>query len=169
MFKGPWVIGGDFNGTADELRKTGWLELVKGTIIQPSGKTCSRKGGRTLDFFVVSNCLVSHVVGAYNIGDADMVKTHSPVRLIIGSKPRDDGVWCIKVPSAHVVDLPAGPVNKCIPTARADYAHEELGMTYVGCINLIEEELVSIAGFDGKEAVQFCGRAEGPTFVLKKA
>ena len=64
MFKGPWVIGGDFNGTADELRKTGWLEVVKGTIIQPSGKTCSRGGGRTLDFFVVSNCLVPHVVGA---------------------------------------------------------------------------------------------------------
>ena len=131
MIKGPWVIGGDFNGTADELSKTGWLELVKGTIIQPSGKTCSRVGGRTLDFFVVSNCLVSHVVGAYNIADAEMLKTHSPARLILGSKPRGDGVWCIKVPSAHVVDLPAGPVNKCIPTAHADDTHEELGMNYV--------------------------------------
>ena len=87
LLRGPWVGGGDFNGTAEELRKTGWLEVVKGTIIQPSGSTCTRGSGRTIDFFVVSNSLVPHVVGAYNIADAGMVKTHSPVRLILGASP----------------------------------------------------------------------------------
>ena len=50
--KGPWVVGGDFNGTAEELRKTGWLDVVKGTITQPSGSTCSLGSCRTIDFFV---------------------------------------------------------------------------------------------------------------------
>ena len=75
----------------------------------------------------------------------------------MGSKPRGDGVRCIKAPAAHTVDLPAGPVNQCTSTVRADGTVEQLGTDYAGCINLVEEELISIAGLEGKEAMQLCG------------
>ena len=79
-----------------------------------------------------------------------MLPTHSPVRLIFGSKPRGDGVRCIKAAAAHAVDLPAGPVNKCTSTVRAEDTGGQLGTDYAGCINLIEEELISIAGLEGE-------------------
>ena len=86
-----------------------------------------------------------------------MLPTHSPVRLILGSKPRGDGVRCIKAPSSHSADLPAGPMQWCVPAERSEETEEQLGANYVGCISLLEEELNAIAGLEGKEAMQFCG------------
>ena len=107
-------------------------------------------------------------MGAFNIGDS-MLPTHSAVRLIIGKKPRDDGVRCIKTPSSHAADLPAGPMQWCIPVNRTDDTEEQLGVNYPGCIDLLEEELNAIVGLEGKDAIKFCGRVEGPDFVWKKA
>ena len=33
--RGPWILGGDWQCTPDELRKTGWLKIVKGVIYAP--------------------------------------------------------------------------------------------------------------------------------------
>ena len=41
--KGPWLIGGDFNGTPQQLEDTGFLELVDGVIHAPSDHTCNGK------------------------------------------------------------------------------------------------------------------------------
>ena len=48
---GSFVLTADFNGTAEELTKLGFLKLVGGVIFAPKKTTCK---GRTIDFFVVS-------------------------------------------------------------------------------------------------------------------
>ena len=47
--RGPWCIGGDWNGTPQELEATGWLKLVRGTVKAPTTPTCN---GRVTSFFV---------------------------------------------------------------------------------------------------------------------
>ena len=39
--EGQWLVGGDFNFAPDVLRKSGWLQLVQGTVHQPESPTCN--------------------------------------------------------------------------------------------------------------------------------
>ena len=64
--QGPWLIGGDWNCTPDELRKTGWLRLVKGVVCAPKAPTC---GDMVLDYFVVSEKIHHAVKHVFNVGD----------------------------------------------------------------------------------------------------
>ena len=50
LVKGPWLIGGDFNCTPEELAQTGFLDLVQGVAHYPDDATC---GAKTYDYFVV--------------------------------------------------------------------------------------------------------------------
>ena len=70
---GPWIIGGDWQCTPDELRSTGWLKIVKGVIYAPTAPTC---GDRILDYYVVDEGLsqAGAIVAACVIGD----KTFGP-------------------------------------------------------------------------------------------
>ena len=77
--KGPWVLAADFNCTPQQLEETGFLKLVNGRIVAPSWPTCKN---RTIDFFVVSNCLVGMVVGAVKVSGA-LCKPHCPARLYL--------------------------------------------------------------------------------------
>jgi len=66
--RGPWILGGDWQCTPDELREAGWLKIVKGVIYAPTAPTC---GDRILDYFVVSEGLSQAwaIVAACVIGD----------------------------------------------------------------------------------------------------
>ena len=33
--RGPWIIGGDFNMTPDQLASSGWLDKIGGVIVAP--------------------------------------------------------------------------------------------------------------------------------------
>ncbi len=46
--RGPWILAGDFNMTADVLARSGWLSLVGGVAITPSTPTCNGGGDRLL-------------------------------------------------------------------------------------------------------------------------
>eukprot|EP00959_Pyramimonas_sp_CCMP1952_P025420 533268-Pyramimonas_sp.AAC.1 len=49
----PFVIGGGFNATADEIRALGILEKLGGVIVQPGKPTCRvGKEWGTIDFFI---------------------------------------------------------------------------------------------------------------------
>ena len=80
---GPWIIGGDFNGTPEELAATGWLKVVGGRIHRPKMPTC---GERCLDFCVSSMCIVDDIVDVKLV--ADNTSPHSPVRLYMKTKIR---------------------------------------------------------------------------------
>ena len=106
--RGPWILGGDWQCTPDELRSTGWLNIVKGVIDAPTAPTC---GDRVMDYFVVSECLsqVWAIVVACVIGDQTF-GPHSPVRLIVKANSRTVMVRELKVPVGFSADLPFGPM-----------------------------------------------------------
>ena len=48
--RGPWCLAGDFNCEPGELERSGWLQLISGSIVAPTTPTC---GEEVLDFFIV--------------------------------------------------------------------------------------------------------------------
>ena len=54
-----WADAADWNMTPQELAATGWLDQIKGTILEQPGVdfTCAGSSGRVLDFAVVSKGL----------------------------------------------------------------------------------------------------------------
>ena len=49
----PFIIGGDWNFTVDELQKTSWVDAMDAVVIAPEHGTC-RPALRCIDVFVVS-------------------------------------------------------------------------------------------------------------------
>jgi len=92
--KGPWVIGGDWNCTPEDLMKTGWLKLVNGATIAPATNTCHQ---RVIDFFVISDGLRQANPVARTIGDGGFYP-HLAVRLFLRGKARAAVVRQLKVP-----------------------------------------------------------------------
>ena len=179
--KGPWIIGGDWQCPPDDLRETGWLKTVKGTIYAPAAPTC---GDRALDYFVVSEGLAQAgaIVAACTVGDAGY-NPHSPSRLIVKADARAVMVRQLKVPVGFGASLPYGPANRQSsplalrdPTAEVDEGScsdartiDDLAADYDGLIGTIEKELCSVAGLDGLQAEGRSGRAGGAKFCWKPA
>ena len=179
--RGPWIIGGDWQCPPDDLRETGWLKTVKGTIYAPTAPTC---GDRALDYFVVSEGLAQAgaIVAACTVGDAGF-KPHSPSRLIVKADARAVMVRQLKVPVGFGASLPYGPANRQSsplalrdPTAEVDEGNcsdartiDDLAADYEGLIGTIEKELCSVAGLDGLQAEARSGRAGGAKFCWKPA
>ena len=78
---GPWIIGTDANMNPDELRQSGWLELVNGRLVAPELATC---GSATFDYFIVSKSLSTVVHGVQVLDDAGTFP-HSPARLLLNA------------------------------------------------------------------------------------
>ena len=65
---GPWILGGDFQNTPQDVRRimAKWLEKVGGDVCAPGNLTCrSIHGGRTIDFFVVDSRISHGVQGVW--------------------------------------------------------------------------------------------------------
>ena len=104
---GPWLIGGDWNCTPEQLIATGWLRLVKGKTFGPAANTCN---GEVYDFCVVADCLAHAVVSAHTLGDTHWVP-HSGVRLLIRGCSSKIKVRQLKVPKRFGPTLQIGPPN----------------------------------------------------------
>ena len=102
---GPWIIGGDFNCTPEELEKTGFLKLVDGVVHSPAASTC---GLKVYDFFVVSRQLSPAVLAVVTVADC-YFGPHSPVRLLLRASPRSLKVNVINAPKGFPAHLPLGP------------------------------------------------------------
>ena len=68
--------------TPDELKKTGWLQVVGRRVVVPNFPTC---GDRIIDFFVIGERLAHVAPKAYTIGDGTFYP-HRPTRLLMGRK-----------------------------------------------------------------------------------
>ena len=106
--KGPWAVGGDWSCTPEELAQTGWLKIVKGTVVAPQVSACN---SRAIDFFVVSEGLSQAAPAAYTIGDG-WFYPHSAVRLILRGRARASVVRKLKAPRGFAALLPQGPHNQ---------------------------------------------------------
>jgi len=84
LIKGPWVLGGDWNMSPEELRRTGFLGLVKAFIVAVPTPTCHAS---TYDYFVVPLFWRHAVFGVQRIDDAGF-KPHWPSRLLVRGDAR---------------------------------------------------------------------------------
>lgn len=107
----PVLPGGDWNGSPEDLRATGWLKKIGATICAPAAPTCN---GSTYDYFVVSTNIAHKVVATHVIGDAGFMP-HSPARLIFQGLPRKVMVRHLEAPANIPAILPHGPLNKTSP------------------------------------------------------
>ena len=78
--------------------------MVKGKVVVPKLTTCM---GRTMDYFVVSECLAGAAVEAVVVGDA-LCKPHRPVRLYIRANPRAMVIRTLKQMGTLEAKLPMG-------------------------------------------------------------
>ena len=109
----PFVIGGDFNMTADALTASGWLSAVHAKVMHaPNGEATfvgSHGQSSAIDFFVVSNCLVASVNKVWVAEGPTCIRGHRPVSISI-TPPRGDTVtWQRRRPMPLPVAAPVAP------------------------------------------------------------
>ena len=102
---GPWIIGGDWNCSPEDLAATGWVQRVGGVIKAPAGPTCN---DNTYDFFVVSKSIADDVNSVHLIGDAGL-SPHHPVRLIMRGIMRNVMVRQHNPPCLYPPPSPTAP------------------------------------------------------------
>ena len=160
---GPWIIGGDWQCTPNELRSTGWLKIVKGVIYAPEAPTC---GERVMDYFVVCEGLsqASAIVAACVIGDQTF-GPHSPVRLMVKANTRTVMVRQLKVPIGFKADLHFGPMPQT-GCPRALCGNElELSSSVGDRLNQTQHDVISdvVPGDVAKDHSSSCN-GEGDNF-----
>ena len=96
----PFVLGGDWNMTTDTLRTCSILDELKADIITATDLniTCTSGRGRTLDYWVVSRCLVPLVASSVRDPQASW-NPHIGLKLTISARPR----------TVHVVEIVKPP------------------------------------------------------------
>ena len=114
--RGPWIVGGDWNLTPGALAKSGWPDIVHGSIQAPLSPTCNE---HTYDYFVVSNDLSAAVAGVARIADGGC-NPHWPARLFLHADARAKAVRRLIKPHKIPGKLPFGPLNKDVSCAQAD-------------------------------------------------
>ncbi len=172
---GPWLCGGDFNLTPSKLRKSGWLNLVEGTIHATGTPTCR---GVEDDFFVSSKSLEPFVVGVAPVSGSG-ITPHSPVRIFLKGRPRSHKVRVLVKPSKAEAVLPQGcPRNQQDELLSgifeaignpAIWSPELLNSSYKMWINAFEAQVADVQGLEGRARKKFMTRASGPHFTWRPA
>ena len=169
IIRGPWVLGGDFNCTPQQLYDTGFPELVGGVIQAPQDSTC---GAKIYDYFIVSKDLAPSVLAAHCVADG-LFSPHAPVRLLLRAAPRASRIRVLKAPRRFPAVLPHGPntigdireSNNAKLIAAADTTVGiNIDSEFAKLIRSVETQLSSVAGHDQYEAAKHAGRVDGPTF-----
>ena len=169
---GSWIIGGDWNCTPEELRATGWLTLVGAEVQAPKDATCH---GKVYDFFVVKKDICGAIYDVRSVADG-IFYPHNPVRLMLRAAPRAMRQRTLVSPGSFQAVLPFGPATlqqHCDAKAAEDIGRSvkgdpcDLQTEMDKLTDLVERQLVSIAGLEGKDATNHLGRVEGPKFVEK--
>ena len=169
---GSWVLGGDWNCTPDELRATGWLSLIGAEVQAPKDPTCN---GKCHDYFVVKKDLCGAVFAVHTIADG-ISHPHSPVRLYVRAAPRAMKVRTLVTPGSFQAAMPFGPVTS--QQQEEAQKAKSIGRKKDGqmcdiqseareLVDLMERQLIGVAGLGGQQAINHSGRSEGPKVMLK--
>ena len=165
MMAGPWVIGGDWNASPQELADSGWLKLTGGVVVHPRIPTCTPTGAteRILDYFVVSHDL-AHAVRGVCVLDGYDLYPHRAVRLMLSGKARCDTIWTTVCPKGFPACLPHGPDRKpvhdtgCVTLTEAASVDSE----YSAWLSSVEAQLSAICNHTNARRVRHAGRVSGP-------
>ena len=92
----PFIVGGGWNATPDDLDNSGLPIRLQATVVCGASPTCSSKTEsgiveRCLDFFVVSDVLVPLVRSVQTLGVG--TRPHQLVKLTMSSFARLPKVW----------------------------------------------------------------------------
>lgn len=176
----PWIAGGDWNLTPKELADSGWLELVKGVVVQPGRPTCFTKGAPScIDYFVVDRRIADKTRAVVKSGG--LIKTHRPVILEIRGALRETMVVRQVKPAKFDLDLPHGPrqappdettvackdaLSKLtnLDNLDTDAAQTVLDEVTAAWYEAAEKELVVHCDLDPAKCEAHLGRAKGPVF-----
>ena len=132
--EGPWVLGGDWNCTPEQLEKTGWLRLVKGKVCAPKLTTCME---RTIDFFVISENLTAAVHDTVVVNGA-LSHPHKPVRLYLRAEPRQAVVRQLQSFGKFEAKMPYGP-EPCRVYPEIDVLLQDPSVTNDGLCNFFTD------------------------------
>ena len=167
----PFVIGGDFQCTPQELRDTQWLDILKGVIVSSGQVTCTTvTSAREIDFFVASKGMES-VLEQPEPMHGTCIATHCPVGTTMMGNPRALTVKGFVMPVNFPRREPYGPVRKVrpwAPFAPSEGADSHTRMQELASywMQNAEEELCQqydlVDDDTGAPLGKFCGRAEKP-------
>ena len=163
----PWVLGGDFQMTPQDLADTSFPEAAGARIVadlSPVGTCTNAFGASIIDFFVMSEDFADVVGKASTILDANTAP-HRPVQVVV---PANAGQMT-KLAITAVQKLPNNPVygprpappnwedaacaaRKAIHMARTcpqeSRVKHELAVAYRAFAETLEEEMADIAGVE---------------------
>ena len=163
---GPWVLAADFNFSPELLTKSGWLDVVHGKIAAPEAPTC---GHNTFDYFVVCRKLAGAVVAVAIVDDAGL-HPHSPSRLFVKGRPRNEMVRVLVHPRKIPAILPSGcEVDASRFEGQLEVSEDKFDQCAVSILKCVDIELTEAAGLSGKDAQLASGREKGPKLAMKPA
>ena len=98
----PFVIGGDWNMTCEELQGSGWVRELGATVSLAAAaeSTCTSGAGRVLDYFVVSYN-VSSLIRSNKVVPEAPFKPHTALNLQMHGRPREIQGLVLKKGQAH--------------------------------------------------------------------
>ena len=107
----PFVIGGDFNMSPEELERSGWVQAIGGTIVRSGQWTCRYRKedteGNELDYFVVDSSLAPWA--KCHPTDDLAIRPHRGVYLDLAiPKGQDFGFRMLKHPKGFPNERPIG-------------------------------------------------------------
>ena len=164
----PFVIGGDWNMTADELETTGWVQRVGGAIVKPQAALpTSCASGRTIDFFVISQSLLYMVMDCYVVQEAKTTP-HRPVRVVFASRMQAPLMRVVAGPKPFPVHPVVGPRRPqghwddvvALAEDRGKPAQERIGPLYCKWVLAYEATMCGLHDIGDTMAAGYCGRAE---------
>lgn len=173
----PFIVGGDWQMTAQELLATGWCDLFGAVVVAPTGSgipSCRGFGGqqgRTIDFFVVAKAL-RHLVADCSVVEEACTGRHRPVRLELRGQQQRPGVKVLKVPKAFPRERPVGPSAEG-PSWGELYREmaedppggkEDLQAVYERWAGLAETELLGLYHVHPSEQGKYRGRGGQPSW-----
>ena len=177
----PFIVGGDWQMTAQELIATGWCDLYGAVVVAPpesgvpSCKGFGGQQGRTIDFFVVAKAVV-HLVSGCSVVEEASTGRHRPVRLELRGQQQRPWVKVLKVPKAFPKERPVGPTPKGpswtgLSTELAvnpPRGKEDLQKVYDCWAGLAESELLGLYHVGPLEQGKYRGRGGQPRLVWKR-
>ena len=193
---GPWLMGGDFNMTPEELTSDeaarAWLDKIGGRIVAPKSPTCrSPDGGRVIDFFIIDR-RIAHAVADVFVAVDFASSPHSAVVVRLQRSATSVLMRMLRRPPRFPALRPIGCAREPAPPdtvmvaalsriGQGQYGHSpidepaaaELGRVSAGfehLVSLAERELCGICdkfGADGAPDCKYIGRGRELAMVWR--
>ncbi len=161
----PFIIGGDWQVDPVELIKAKFEQHLDASVIYPPTPT-NRVTGTRIDYFVISNCLLSDSTCAETV-EGCRFTPHAPVRVVLETRGSVPPVRKLDTPRTLPVERPIGPLLPAPQVKWDQWCHEmqaeaderprDLDVAALQWSAGAEVELLGIFGRSDDDALPFRG------------